>query len=88
MLLDQLRSGIAARLVLIGIEGGSPEARSEASLQFANTLRKSGAFDTVNNGDTSQWKDSGAFLFEHRYLLSPAVDAARFTADGLRAGHR
>ena len=86
VLLDQLRSGIAARLVLVGIEGGTPEARSEASLQLAETLRKSGEFDSVNNGDTSQGKDSGAFLFEHRYLLSPAVDAQRFTADGLRAG--
>ena len=86
VLLDQLRSGIAARLVLVGIEGGTPEARSEASLQLADALRKSGEFDSVNNGDTSQWKDSGEFLFEHRYLLSPAVDAQRFTADGLRAG--
>ncbi len=86
VLLDQLRSGIAARLVLVGIEGGSSEARSEASLLLAQALRQSGAFDTVNNGDTSQWKDAGAFLFEHRYLLSPAVDAQRFTADGLRAG--
>jgi predicted exporter len=86
VLLDQLRSGIAARLVLIGIEGGSAEARSAASLQLAQSLRGSGAFDTVNNGDTSQWQAAGAFLFEHRYLLSPAVDAQRFTADGLRAG--
>ena len=86
VLLDQLRSGIAARLVLIGIEGGSAEARSAASLQLAPSLRQSGAFDTVNNGDTSQWQAAGAFLFEYRYLLSPAVDAQRFTADGLRAG--
>ena len=86
VLLDQLRSGIAARLVLIGIEGGSAEARSEASLQLGQALRQSGVFDTVNNGDTSQWQAAGAFLFEHRYLLSPAVDAQRFTAEGLRAG--
>ena len=86
VLLDQLRTGIATKLVLIGIEGGSPEARSEASLQLAQALRQSGAFETVNNGDASPWQDAGTFLFEHRYLLSPAVDAQRFTADGLRAG--
>ena len=86
VLLDQLRSGIAARLVLIGIEGGSSQERSEASLQLAQALRQSGAFDTVNNGDTAQWQAAGAFLFDHRYLLSPAVDAQRFTADGLRSG--
>ena len=86
VLLDQLRSGIAARLVLIGIEGGTPEQRSAASLQYAKVLRASGAFDAVHNGDNSQFEATGQFLFDHRYLLSPAVDAQRFTVDGLRAG--
>ncbi len=86
VLLDQLRSGIAARLVLIGIEGGTPEQRSAASLQYAKALRASGAFDAVHNGDNSQFEATGKFLFDHRYLLSPAVDAQRFTVDGLRAG--
>ena len=86
VLLDQLRTGIAARLVLIGIEGGSAEARSNASLQLADALRASGAFESVNNGDHSQYQATGKFLFEHRYLLSPAVDAQRFSVDGLRAG--
>src|SRR3954452_1702725 len=48
VLLDQLRSGVAARLVLIGLEGGTPEARSSASLQYAKALRASGAFDAVH----------------------------------------
>ncbi|MEP7296145.1 MAG: transporter [Burkholderiales bacterium] len=86
VLLDQLRSGIAARLVLIGIEGGTPEARSAASLAYAKTLRESGEFEAVHNGDNSQFESTGKFLFDHRYLLSPAVDAQRFTVDGLRAG--
>jgi predicted exporter len=86
VLLDQLRSGIAARLVLIGIEGGTPEARSMASLQYAKALRASEAFDAVHNGDNSQFEATGQFLFDHRYLLSPAVDAQRFTVQGLRDG--
>jgi predicted exporter len=85
VLLDQLRSGVAARLVLIGIEGGTPEARSSASTAYAKTLRDSGDFDAVHNGDNSGFEATGQFLFEHRYLLSPAVDAQRFTVDGLRA---
>jgi predicted exporter len=85
VLLDQLRSGIAARLVLIGIEGGSTEARAAASAAFAKALRASGDFDAVHNGDNSGFEATGQFLFEHRYLLSPAVDAQRFTVDGLRA---
>ena len=86
MLLDQLRSGVAARLVLIGIEGGTAETRGNASRQLADALRASGAFESVTNGDNAGFEATGKFLFEHRYLLSPAVDAQRFTADGLRAG--
>lgn len=86
VLLDQLRSGVATRLVLIGIEGGSAPERVDASVKLARALRDSGVFESVNNGDTSHWRDAGTFLFEHRYLLSPAIDARRFTAEGLRAG--
>ena len=86
VLLDQLRSGVAARLLLIGIEGGTAETRGNASRQLADALRASGAFESVNNGDNADFEATGKFLFEHRYLLSPAVDAQRFTADGLRAG--
>ena len=38
----------------------------------------------MSNGDTAAWADVGRFVFEHRYALSPAVDAARFSVDGLR----
>ncbi len=86
VLLDQLRSGVAARLVLIGLEGGTPEARHAASRRLAQALRDSGAFDAVHNGDNAQFEATGRFLFEHRYLLSPAVEPERFTVDGLRAG--
>ncbi|MES2099876.1 MAG: MMPL family transporter [Pseudomonadota bacterium] len=86
VLLDQLKSGVAARLVLMGIEGGTAEQRSNASLQFGQLLRKSGEFDAVHNGDNSGFEATAKFLFEHRYLLSPAVDAQRFTASGLRDG--
>ena len=86
LLLEQVKTGTAARLVLIGIEGGNAQARIFASLQLAAALRASGLFETVSNGDNAALQDSGKFLFEHRYLLSPAVDAERFSAAGLRAG--
>lgn len=86
VLLDQLRSGVASRLVLVGLEGGTREARLAASRQLAQALRASGAFDAVHNGDNAAFEATGQFLFEHRYLLSPAVDAQRFTVEGLRAG--
>jgi len=86
VLLDQLRSGVGARLMLIGIEGGTPRQRSQASLELGRALRQSGAFDSVNNGDNAQYEAFGKFLFDHRYLLSPAVDAQRFSVEGLRNG--
>ena len=73
VLLDQVRSGVAARLLLIGIEGGDAATRAEASRQLAKAMRESGRFEAVHNGDNSEFEASGRFLFEHRYLLSPAV---------------
>ena len=92
VLLDQLRSGATSRLVLIGIEGGpvggdpdaAAAARAQASSRLAAALRASGRFASVHNGETSAWADAGKFVFAHRYLLSPAVDAERFSVAGLR----
>lgn len=84
VLLDQLRSGVAARLVMMGIEGGSAGERADASMRLAAKLRETGLFDAVHNGDNSGFEATGKFLFDNRYLLSPAVQAQRFTADGLR----
>src|SRR4051812_24540203 len=66
VLLDQLRSGVAARLVLIGIDGGTEAERADASIALAGALRKSGAFDAVHNGDNSGFEETARFLFEHR----------------------
>jgi len=85
LLLEQLKSGVASRLFLIGIEGGDARARAAASRALAQALHASGTFETVANGDNTAWADIGRVLFEHRYLLSPAVDAERFTTAGLRA---
>ncbi len=92
VLLDQLKNGAASRLVLIGIEGepagASAEAgavaRADASRRLATALRAGKRFASVDNGDQAAWADAGRFVFEHRYALSPAVDAAHFTAAGLR----
>ena len=92
VLLDQLKNGATSRLLLIGIEGAPPApttrsaaaARAEASSRLAAALRASELFASVDNGDNAAWADSGRFVFEHRYLLSPAVDAARFSVAGLR----
>jgi predicted exporter len=86
VLIEQLESGLPARTLLIAIEGGNAAARAQASRGLADALRKSGLFEQVQNGETEGFEQVGSFLFDHRYQLSPAVDAQRFTAAGLRDG--
>ncbi len=89
LLLEQLSRGSAAKLVLIGIEGGSAQTRAEASTRLATALRGSGAFETVLNGlskDGQALNGLADSVFAQRYLLSPAVNAERFSVAGLREG--
>ena len=84
VLIEQLQSGLPARTLLIAIEGGDAKARADASRALAKGLRKSGLFEQVQNGETEALTQVGDFLVQHRYALSPAVDAQRFTPAGLR----
>ncbi len=85
LLVEQLRDGVVSRLILIGIEGAAPETLARASRQLAAALRKQDAFASVNNGEDAGFSKDREFLWHNRYLLSPAVAPARFSADGLRA---
>jgi len=84
LLVDQLRDGPASRLILIAIEGGQSAARAQISASLAQRLRQDGQFVSINNGETVAEQADREFLFKHRYLLSESVDAARFSASGLR----
>lgn len=86
LLVDQLKSGVGSRLILIGIDGGDSAARARASRELAARLRADARFLHVANGETPALRRDRELLFEHRYLLSPALDAERFTVAGLRAG--
>ena len=86
VLIDQIKGGAPARTLFIGIEGGSAAQRAAASRQLAAALRASGQFDQVSNGENDAWAGVGTWMFERRYLLSPAVTPERFTAAGLREG--
>ncbi|MBY0268426.1 MAG: MMPL family transporter [Burkholderiales bacterium] len=85
LLLDQIRDGLASRLILVGIEGADAPARAKLSKQMALRLRADPAFVSINNGEPVNSERDQAFLFDHRYLLSPAVTPERFSVDGLRA---
>ncbi len=84
VLIEQLKSGLPSRTLLMGIDGGTAVQRAEASRALAASLRASGLFEQVNNGDNGGYAELGTWLFERRYALSPAVNAERYTAAGLR----
>jgi len=85
LLMDQLRDGLASRLILVGIEGADAPARAQLSKQIAQRLRTDPAFASVNNGEPVNAERDRTYLFDHRYLLSPAVTPERFSEAGLHA---
>lgn len=85
LLLDQITDGLASRLILVGIAGADAPTRARLSKQIAQHLRADPAFASVNNGEPVSAERDRAFLFNNRYLLSPAVTPARFSVDGLHA---
>jgi len=85
LLVEQLREGPAARLILVALGGADADTRARISVQLARALRPDPAFASVNDGDAQTLERDRTFLFEHRYLLSEAVTPARFTVPGLHA---
>jgi len=85
VLVDQVRSGVAARLLLLGIDGAPPDTLVALSRDLGHRLRRLDAFLSVNNGDEEGLAAERDFFWRNRYLLSPAVDAERFTVTGLHA---
>ncbi|HDR9508010.1 hypothetical protein C5615_16945 [Burkholderia cepacia] len=83
VLVDQLRDGIVSRLILVAIDGGDASTRASVSRRIAGTLRTDPQFAAVNNGEAANDARDRQFIFDHRYLLSPAVTPQRFSADGL-----
>ena len=85
LLVDQLRDGPASRLILMSIERGDAGIRAKVSEATARRLRGDRQFSGINNGEPVTAERDREFLFQHRYLLSDSVTAARFTASGLQA---
>jgi predicted exporter len=84
LLVDQLREGIASRLIMIGVEGADAPVRAKVSISMARRLRGDAHFTSVNNGEQSGIDHDREYLFNHRYLLSETVTPERFTVDGLK----
>ena len=84
LLVEQLREGVVSRLVLIGIEGAAPVELAAHSKRLAAALRADAAFVSVDNGEPLAHSRDRDFLWQHRYLLSPAVEPNRFSTAALR----
>ena len=85
LLVDQLRDGPASRLILIAIERGEANERTRVCIGLAKRLRLDAEFSSVADGEPVSAERDQEFLLQHRYLLSESVNAALFSAAGLRA---
>ena len=84
-MLQQLQSGAASRLILMGIENAPPAELARLSGALAGELNATGLFSLVSNGQQASLGSDAQRLFSDRYLLSPAVTAEAFTTEALRA---
>ena len=84
LLVDQLRDGLASRLIIAAIEGTDSATRAHISMAMAQRLRSDPEFVAVNDGEPAGADRDREFLFEHRYLLSETVTPERFTVAGLQ----
>ena len=86
ILIGQMRSGVASKLLLLAVEDADSAALAATSGKLAEKLSATGLFETVANGDRARASRDLEQLFALRYALSPGVAPARFTAEGLREG--
>ena len=84
LLLTQVRTGLAGRLILLALEGGNSNQLAKASREFSERLRATGHFALVDNGAQGLSPQDRTVLFGSRYLLSPAIGEASFSTDSLR----
>jgi predicted exporter len=87
ILIDQISEGVASRSLIVGIEGAPAPVLAQLSTGLAQQLRRSSDFKNINNGQQEKETSANdqALIFNNRYLLSPAVNAAHMSTEGLRA---
>jgi predicted exporter len=85
VLTEQLRDGVASRLILVAIEGVPVDRLAVLSRALADGLGHDPHFAAVQNGQDGALEPDRAFLWSNRYVLSDQVTPARFSAAGLHA---
>jgi predicted exporter len=83
LLIDEIGEGPGARLLLIAIEGDSPEVLAETSSALQESLSDDALFRQVSNGGSGLESIPEALL-PYRYLLSSTLDHGALDAATLR----
>ncbi|MEW6647134.1 MAG: MMPL family transporter [Pseudomonadota bacterium] len=84
LLVDALREGPAARLIIVALGGSDdPKRLAAASHVMAQRLREDARFLRVSNAPASLPDTEQALWFAHRYLLAD-MPTDSFAVDGLR----
>jgi predicted exporter len=84
-LTEQVTSGAASHLIMLAIAGAPVPVLAALSADMAHRLRQQPAFIDILNGDETSVAGIQNFVWHNRYLLSPDITAARFSAPGLHA---
>jgi predicted exporter len=85
LLVRLLRDGPTSQLLLLSIDGADADTRARLSHELTARLGSDTSISMVANGESAGFSRDRELLFKNRYLLSPAVDAARFSEGGLVA---
>jgi predicted exporter len=94
LLLEQVGQGPASRLLVLALEGATPEALASTSQALAAQLRRDPSFSLVANGESplAQTDDAAGAglpipetLLPYRYLLSSSPGAQRLDENYLRS---
>ncbi|MEO8385920.1 MAG: MMPL family transporter, partial [Betaproteobacteria bacterium] len=85
LLIAQLRDGLVSRLMLVALEGADEKTLAQTSRKLADILGRAPEFEYAANGSFDQFVAQGEVLMRHRYALSPAMSAEKFSESGLRA---
>ncbi|MBM0104445.1 MMPL family transporter [Steroidobacter sp. S1-65] len=84
LLLEEIGEGPASRVMVIALEGATPEQLADSSRSLVERLQESPYFRLVTNGEVSL--DSVPDdLLSYRYLLSPTLDERALDAKYLHA---
>lgn len=85
LMIEQIRNGAAARLIMIGVDHAAPEQLARISAALRESLDRSGLFVFVENGAEEAGGADEALLFRYRYLLSPVTTPEAFSVPALHA---